>query len=356
MALDDLDGIANVQFTISMDLTWEGASDWDAAVDERGVVHESFGDLPGDDVIQMGYPSFDQGGSALRHFYVWDGTGDVTDIVGSNDLTNHGASSGQTGIAGTDTYRYDGDNDYSQGGTPNLDGNELTFFAWLYIHGRGGNSYNRYFDIDRSTDNALLWWDEDDDEYGFNSTLGKATVTGSEARTGVWMSWAGVFDGSTLYFYEDGVEQDTTSVSGSLDFSSSVTVVAQKRNADASDWGNIRPDYWRMYNRGLSGTEIQDLHDGLADEAHLETATKSLSSPAQPDITDLTYSLNGQSITLDVIGSPGTASEEVVSQVLDGAASYTLTWSDDHTDFRVKPRLSTNNVTQTPTFTSVTIS
>jgi len=35
--------------------------------------------------------------------------------------------------------------------------------------------------------------------------------------------------------------------------------------------------------------------------------------------------MHGETVDLDVIGSPGTASEEVVTQTLDGSTGYTLT-------------------------------
>lgn len=69
--------------------------------------------------------------------------------------------------------------------------------------------------------------------------------------------------------------------------------------------------------------------------SELTTDTKTFSEGTQPDLQNLTYTLNSQSIVLDVIGSPGTASEEVVSQTLDGSSSYSLTWSNGHTDFRI---------------------
>jgi len=114
-------------------------------------------------------------------------------------------------------------------------------------------------------------------------------------------------------------------------------------------------DEVRMYNRALTDAEVSELYNEVAAQGDLTTATKSFASPVKPDLSDLVYSLNGSggSITIDAIGSPGTASEEVVSQTLGGASSYSLTWSSSHTDFRVRPQLDHSDITKTPTISSI---
>jgi len=97
---------------------------------------------------------------------------------------------------------------------------------------------------------------------------------------------------------------------------------------------------------------FDDVH-GTLDAGSLTTATKSFSSTQNPNLQNLQYSLNGQSITADIIGSPGTPSEETVTQTLGGATSYPLTWSNAHTDFRVRPTLSTSDPTVTPTISRI---
>lgn len=94
---------------------------------------------------------------------------------------------------------------------------------------------------------------------------------------------------------------------------------------------------------------------GFYSTGSLTTATKSFSRQVTPDFVQLAYTLNGESITLTAIGSPGTASEEQVSQSLDGSSSYSLSWNDSHTDFRIKIELSTNDTSTTPEMDSVTL-
>lgn len=76
----------------------------------------------------------------------------------------------------------------------------------------------------------------------------------------------------------------------------------------------------------------------------LTTATKSFSSPQKPNLSGFAYNLNGQSATVDVVGSPGTSSEERITVPLDGSTSYSIhdQWSDAHTDFRLEFSLSSD--------------
>lgn len=87
----------------------------------------------------------------------------------------------------------------------------------------------------------------------------------------------------------------------------------------------------------------------------LTTLTKSFSNAQKPDLTGLVYTLNGQSISVDVVGSPDTASEETVTQALGGATDYDLSWTDRHTDFRLEFTLSTADDSQTPVVDEATL-
>jgi hypothetical protein len=76
----------------------------------------------------------------------------------------------------------------------------------------------------------------------------------------------------------------------------------------------------------------------------LTTSTKSFSNPQKPNLSGLVYSLNSQSASVDVVGSPGTTSEERISVTLDGSTSYTIydQWADTHTDYRLQFQLSSD--------------
>ena len=110
---------------------------------------------------------------------------------------------------------------------------------------------------------------------------------------------------------------------------------------------------WKWATNDNGSYWIDELYFRTRLTSSLTTATKSFGGGVQPDLENLQYSLNGESITITVIGSPGTASEEQVTQSLGGASSYTLSWANDHTDFRVKIQMDTGDVNTTPTLQNV---
>jgi hypothetical protein len=128
--------------------------------------------------------------------------------------------------------------------------------------------------------------------------------------------------------------------------------VRHKNDGDPGNFFYGRMEYGMVFDTWLSDSEITDLFNA-GTQGSLTTATKSFTQNQQPDLQNLSYSLNGESITLDVIGSPGTGSEETVSQTLDGSTSYTLTWAAGHTDFRVQVNIDTTSEETTPSFSGV---
>jgi hypothetical protein len=91
------------------------------------------------------------------------------------------------------------------------------------------------------------------------------------------------------------------------------------------------------------------------EEGTLTTQTKTFDSAIEPSLTDMVYSLSGADISLDVIGSPGTASEEIHSTGLSGEAEWSPSWANSHTDFRVKPRMQSDDKSNIPTLDSLTL-
>jgi fibronectin type 3 domain-containing protein len=87
----------------------------------------------------------------------------------------------------------------------------------------------------------------------------------------------------------------------------------------------------------------------------LTTIEQSFNTPQTPDLSGLVYTLNGETISVDVVGSPGQAGEEIVTQSLTGASSYGLSWSNSHTDFEVVFDLSTADDSVTPEVDDLTL-
>ncbi|AGC34506.1 laminin G domain-containing protein [Haloarcula virus HVTV-2] len=365
MTLDKIGDIANPTLTdlTTTALTWGTASDWDGAADEAGVVHEAFGPYPAADQIQLGYPSFDRGGSGEVLYWTLDeASGDAIDHFNSNDGTVSGFTRGGTGLHNGDCMIADSDSDEVEASnSASMDWettNEITIAIWYRPATGSSSNYPRLCPRDdQEGGTAQVWqllYDDSSSQYGWrvwasNSPAGDINVT--SVNFGSWDFVCGRWDGSDVILDVNGTKYALSSPGGSLPSNSEPFQIGFSDNGAAAfgRYGMVR-----AYDRALSDAEVTALYDA-GTGGYLESATKSVGSQIQPDITDVQYTLNGESIDLKVIGSPGTASEEIVTQSLTGAASYTLTWSNSHSDFRVRPEFSTSTVETSPIFNSVTI-
>lgn len=365
--LSPIGDIANATLSeiTSGSLTWETASDWDNSVSESGVVHDSFGDLPGDGVIQLGYPNVDRGGTNLIGLLPLDeSTGPVSTADGSISGTVNGATLGSGGLLDTTAVSFDGSNDRIEFGDEFVSTTgDVSYFGWIYptnlstgsdqfIFERRNDLGNRYTEhsyyINDSTN--ILTFNVNDGSGWVNSPANTAITANTWQSVGV-----SVDGGNSITHYQDGSPDGSTSISWSVPNHQNTPkcwMGMEPGDTDRPYAGRI--EVWHVFDRALSSSEIQALHDA-ATSGVLTSGTKSFVTATKPDLSNLSYSLNSQSITLDVIGSPGTASEEVVSKTLDGSSSYSLAWSSSHTDFRIRPNLSTTDKTATPTFSAATL-
>ena len=351
MALEPIGDIANPTLTDNTEtvITWETAADWDNAVSEAGVVHEVFGDRAAADVIEIGYPSFDRGGTSLLAYYPLDedSTGTVTDVANGNDgSTEGGPTTGVAGLHGTDAMDFDGNDDAVDLGDLDIGTEAVTIMAW-YKTSQDSQDLNTLVNKDYTGSDIVPYhlniWQatgENVTGFGFYDTSWYTTDVNTNTADGNWHLAVGTWDRSTLRLYLDGTEDDNNSVGGTRREANTDAHIGLYGNDNAHFDGVIEDV--RIYSRALSASEVSALYDA-GTQGQLTTSTKSFGASVQPDLTNLTYSLNGGSITVDVIGSPGTASEEIVSQSLGGASSYTLSWTDSHSDFRVNPQLSITN-------------
>ena len=356
-------------------LTWQAASDWDNAVSDPGSVHESTADTDHDDatVVKKGYKAANPFNTGLQGYWPFheDSGSTAHDFSGNNFDGSIGSNItiGQSGLLGTSAFKF-------PGGNPNRDitpdivtiGNDsvfsndaITVMWWVNLNElttesggihkwQGGNEWG--LDIDENGDGSYS------PRFLINDG-GTQIIKGTTTfNTGVWYHVAGVWNDGTMRIFVDGQEEDSLSGLGTIHKDTGDEVVIGA-NVGPVDNGkavtNGRHAGVRYFTRALSQSEIQDLYGTVRNESTLTTATKSFSSTSQPDLQNLSYSLNGETITLDVIGSPGTASEETVIQTLGGASSYSLSWSNSHTDFRIKANLSTSDATTSPTLSSVTL-
>lgn len=361
-------GVANLtQAVVSETLTWETASDWDNAVSEFGVVHESVADTDHSDetVIKKGYSATSPMLSPDAAWLLHEDSGSTAhDVSGNNnDGTINGTNLGVTGLLGTTGFRFDGSGSDWIGSIPfsHPAQADFTVLAWVKTPvNKNGNNYVSTWTGDAV--GIILGVGASSVSSETFSARTRASNTNQQTREtsnkyndDVWhlLGYTWDHDNEVANLYADGSDVSDTQLAdqGSLDSLGSDDDFEMGRSGNRGEYfdGDLA-GVWVFNNTILSASNISDFYDVVGGESTLTTATKSLSAQGQPDLQNLSYTLNGESITLDVIGSPGTASEEIVSQSLDGATSYTLSWSNSHTDFRIKPRLSTSDVTTTPTF------
>lgn len=359
-------GIGRTTALTAAALTWETATDWDNAVSESGVYHEEWAtaDTRGDaGRVKIGYsydtPYLDADLAGYWPMAENSGT-TVYDYSGNNDDgTLNGGDTNRTGINESGAVLLDGVDDNIDNVSPSHDSTigGLALSFWVRPDFDTATSANnnetvlRGF-LDGNNNYAFLYngnsaagdwmWQWSSSNVVFNSTtnyqnnwLHVVTTADTNQNCQVYFDGTQVFDGS---------------------FGSGQTVVGDiplyiGSNRDNGDnWPGEIADV-RVYDTHLTSSDAQTLYDIATGPGTLTTATKSFTSAQTPDLTaDFTYDdETKQTHTIDVIGSPGTASEETVTQVLtSGQSSYSLSWSNSHTDFRSKMTIESSDITINP--------
>jgi hypothetical protein len=366
MGLGAIGDIASTSFTTVDTLTWNTASDWDSAVDESGVVHENTANSDHTDaaLVKQGYPLGDPilSTDLVDLWALHEDSGSTVNsfVSGGRDGTYNGPTLGQTGLQGTTAPSFDGADDYITVGPAsgaNVAGSSaMSFAAWHYSNGPTGPR-DRVYNIRETNqtdcivaveDNQDIRYRIGDDNDNYEELLGDNFLTGTwNLMTFTWTastSLTGYLNGNDISANMTRTDQSPSAVLTGDD-----NEYIGARN-DSGGFTNGKVAYVMTWTRELSASEVQTLYDVVGSDGFLLGATKSFSNASTPDLQNLDYSLNGHSIDLDVIGSPGAAGEEIVTQTLDGATSYTLSWTNSHTDFRIKPVFSSADATVTPTF------
>jgi hypothetical protein len=97
----------------------------------------------------------------------------------------------------------------------------------------------------------------------------RTAVRGYALTTGQWYHVAGTYDGSIMRLFLNGVQQTSTTISGSVATGSWVEL-SHTANDEALDG---RLDDVRVYNRALSSGEISDLAQGKHPQSSIATTT-----------------------------------------------------------------------------------
>lgn len=366
MTLSPIGDIANNTFTQVASLNWSTATDWDNAVDEHAVAHESTANTDFNDatIVRMGIsPSYVS--SAFAHYPLDEDSGSTVYDVSGNSRDGSATNTPTQGVGGhggTSAYDFEQSNgEYVDTPILNVTGDAVTVAAMIKQEYNSSDKYSRlvYLGEDyRPVGLVPYLHDSGDWEPYFEVQAGGSRETSgspfqSKGATtfnyGTWYTIVGRYDGSTVECWVNKTQVNSASQSGNIDTSYYSNGGAIARRFGSGEYYDGIVDNVIVEARAWSNAEIESWHDALT-SGYLETATKSFSGPETPNLQNLGYSLNAQTIDLKVIGSPGTASEEIVTQTLDGATSYSLAWSNAHSDFRLRPEFSTTDPTTTPTF------
>ncbi len=330
----------------SGDYVWSSAADWDGIVAERGVVHESFGDHAADEV-ELGYPSFDRGGSNLVGYWPMDADGGsypLTDASGSgNNGATYGGVGADAGLFGTTAYDFDG---YALGAvadSPELrggDGAVLTVSAWFEAEEPVGDSdgaaivgkeedfsegdwgivvedvcpgYSRVC----TDEPAVGYYGEDDGrDYGlFHGEVSEdrwhhATMVLDEPDDELRLYYDG-----RLVAEDRGLPDDATGATGQyLEFG---------RTGYRGAYFDGRIDEVRIYDRALSGTEVGRLYNTSV-RGSFTTDAKTGPSIAGADL-ELDYEVEmapADAVNVTVVDGDGDRSDVV--SLSDGAGTVSV--------------------------------
>jgi len=320
--------------------SWAGAADWDAATTESAVEHSSVG---GRDPATVRLGTLASDGDLSRWTLIDEGTGPVP-------LTTHEVVTTDAAV-GPAARRIVGNNTMDMYSTLQLDVPPSTteiawWLKWPTAPSTGEWAFSPRFFAPEGKIASIAY--DAGSANGTNSIIHRPgmnwTSTGQSIPGGTWFRTRVAFDFAansyTLHYKPLG---GTETQIGSGPFTDNTVASAVSHT-------------WEHWTHNTGALEAYHEYDTLYTSAGtLTTAPESSGVPQQPSLSNLDYRLNGGGITLRVVGSPGTAQSETVTQALDGASAYPLTWAASHSNFRIEADLSTADAATTPTLSGVTL-
>ncbi|WP_245903019.1 LamG-like jellyroll fold domain-containing protein [Salinigranum rubrum] len=360
-------------------LAWTTAADWDARSDERGVVHESQTDTdwPGGGAIELGYQSDDESGDSLVSYWPLDedsGTtgSTVTDVAGPHDGTLVGANGGDDGVFGRTAYDFARPNDeYVDLGDVDAgdDTDRLTISAWFNAESFSDHDPRIVSKAHGESAGDHIWMmSEDGNELRVRLRTDGSTQThyGPSISTGTWTHGVMTYDGSQVCVYVDAGTPDCFAQSGSIPASDDPTYLG----ASTGDSGGVdrfwdgQIDEVRIYDRALSESEVQTLHDAST-SGYLVTDWRNESSAMDVSAMELSSVgasvPSGTSVTVYVqsdTDGDGSVDETSNAITVDGSTgSYAVEGLSTDTDtFRLRVELASSGPTESPTFSGAELS
>jgi len=262
------------------ELTWDVAADWDAAQSESRVVHENTGDYAGGSV-QLGYPgalgSLSTG--LVAHYPLHEDSGStVVDASGNGrDGTYNGPTLGKTGLLNATAPDWDGTDDYADmPATSPFDLQEHTVALFIYPQTLPSNGNYATWATKRPpnasgvSSNWELMMNDSQSPNSVRYTLGNGSdannVFSNDISTGSWYLIAGTWDGTEQAVWRNGNNKDDSAQPGyssiANDATNAVHYLGCRQNQ--TNFMDTKMAHYMIWNRALSGSELQTLWDTLS--------------------------------------------------------------------------------------------
>ncbi|MEP5612932.1 MAG: DUF2341 domain-containing protein, partial [Cyclobacteriaceae bacterium] len=240
---------------------------------------------------------------------------DLTD--NGNDLTDNGGTGNIAGKVGN-AQNFDGTNDWLQ-----VDDNsslrnitdQFTFSAWVQLDGVQADDYGIVIKNEDGTYYQHLGVESTERPSWRVRTGGATTIRDNsdidaDLNDGAWHHLVGVYDGSNMIFYVDGMEEDNVVKTGNVDSNAEPLLLGRRAIGDNRFYdGDI--DEARYLNVGLSadwvGTEFTNQDDAINFvSASTEESITPIDGGVATAASSAIFSGNTTSLTLSNFTSSGT--------------------------------------------------
>ena len=256
-----------------------GATEFDNAVVDSGIVHEAISDTDHNDssILKQGYPygSFDVISPTPVHVWPFheDGGSTAYDLAGSLNGSINGATVGQPGILGTTAYSLDGSDDNVQINSV-TQYSTATITAWVNLSSADSGARVVYLGTNYGPWVMAVGGSDGTQWQTFAQTGGEFTgFFGGSAVTGEWTYLAATINtDNSLRLYQDGAQVEAESISGSHNTQGSNDRIGE----DGQGGSNVAASIGevRFYDQELTESQIGDLHDVAATRGDLVTDSK----------------------------------------------------------------------------------
>lgn len=350
------------------DYVWDDGGDWDAGTVTDGlVVHDTVGDRS-EDVVRIGYPREDQGGSGLRGYWHLDGTPFDGSFYG-NDGSDVGNPGTGLGIHGTRSYVFDGSDDYVDVATLD-DVHDETSSLSFWIKTTQPGDWNFWeapgiagIEEGGGADDIFWGWIDISGRIGIQAGNGDSAMSDDPIDDGAWHHVVLTYRSSDgqAKIYVDGEHQETeTTASGPVGNSFS-SLGRIEDTAGSPEYFEGQLDEVRSYNRVLTDADVERLYDA---SGSYETGWKSGSEPLGPSNATLQYHAEVPSSTsMNVTVLADTDGDGVVDRrsdtidLQDGQRSVAVTGLGNATatNFKLEIEVNSGSALKTPVLRQIGI-